>query len=69
MFHCVEADKCAGSTETGFAMNSNSSRFLFSNVKEILHNIIWWRRAINEKEIRMIDAIAHELVLIIFCFI
>lgn len=51
-------------------MNSNSSmiwliEMSFHNFEEVLHNVIWRRRAINEEQLCVVDSIVYEVVFII----
>ena len=66
MLHGVEPYESSSPSESSLAVNGHSSGLPLGNVEECANNIFWRSGAIDEEQIRMINAVAKELIAIVF---
>lgn len=69
MFHAVEANQGACTSQASLAMDSYRSSFSLSGRKELRYNLIRWSSAVNEEQVQVLDALLGELALLILGFV
>ncbi len=69
MFHGVQSNQRSCPAEPGFAVNGDSAFFLLDCVQELLDNVVFRSRTIQEVEIKMLDPCFHEFIFIVLRFI
>jgi hypothetical protein len=78
--HCPQANESSSPAKASFTMNGNcagitlgsvfsSSPVLVRHFKELIYNVIWWRRSIDEKQIVVVYIVVQEVFSVIFLLV
>ena len=70
-FHCIKPNKCACASQSSLTMDGNSTwvclrEVSFTDVQEILNNVLWWIRTVHKEQLIMCDTIGDKLPAIVF---
>lgn len=70
MLHGIEGNQCACTTESCFAMHSNSTGIWFSEVfltgiEELINNVLGRSRAVHEYHVLVVNAFVDETLMIV----
>ena len=65
MLHAIESNEGSRTTETRLAMDSDAALFCLSSLEELLHDVVWWGRSIQEIEINVLDAGLDEFLFLV----
>ena len=57
MLHCIAGDQRASSSQTGLAMNSNTTLLSFDHIEELVHDFEAGSCSVSEKHIFVFDTI------------